>query len=64
MGNIAPPKVITKFIDKRTNCTIRCYAYRKLTIDEVVVAVDLWLRTYKRKSLPFNGSIRVITHHE
>lgn len=63
MDNRAKPDILTEFIDATTNCTVRCYSYRKLTIGEVRQGVKLWLSSEKRKTLPKNGLIKIYSIH-
>ena len=63
MDDFPRPDVVSTMIESKSNCTIKFYAYRKLTRQEMIQGLHIWMNQNRRKSLPKNGSIKVITIH-
>ena len=50
---ISKPNVLTQFIDPKKRCTVRVYAYRKVSYAEMLSLLNRWLcnqpRDYRMK---------------
>jgi hypothetical protein len=47
----------------KRNLTFNVRAYRKLTVAEMKQALSVWLRQSRRKTLPKNQTVTVISIH-
>ena len=63
MDDMAVPRIVTEIVDAKTSCTLRFFAYRKLSEAEMRQGVALWLRKNRRKTLPRNRTISIYSIH-
>ena len=56
---VKPPDVVTSFYDKHDDITYHVYAYRKLSVEEAVVAVQRAYRLTNLKKPPRGSALKI-----
>lgn len=55
------PTIRSTFVDEEENFTFHVLAYRPLTPEELQRALEVWLKLSRRKKVPRNKTVEVLT---